>query len=214
MYDLIANSFATAVERLRSNGAKRVMRIWLSADEVAHRPGHVSQEDRAKLSSDISYAAQWKPERGAFGLRLSELGVPVSIWGDRWNRAQEWLRIKQFWRGPSALNDDYRKILQLSKISLCLLYKGAGNLHTNRSLEIPSVGTLLCAERSSEHHAIYEDGREAVYFDSVEECALLCKALLADDVRRDKIAQRGHERALRNNLFNEPVMTTILEEVV
>ncbi len=213
MYDLIVQTFRSAVDPLRNLGAKKVMRVFLSADEIAHRSSFVSKNDITSYSSDVSYIAQWTPERGRFMLRLSELGVPVSIWGDRWNRAEEWPQIKHLWRGSGMFDDGYRKVIQLSKLSLCLLYKAAGNLHTNRSIEIPSIGTALCAERSEEHDELYKDRMEALLFDSPEECAELCKELLADEPRRREIARRGHDRTMKNNLFNEPILRSILNEV-
>lgn len=44
-----------------------------------------------------------------------------------------------------------------------------------------------------------------------EQCVAVRRRVLADDPRRSSIARRSHERAVRNNLFNEPVMASILE---
>lgn len=214
MYDVVAQTFAKAAARLEQFGARRVLRVFLSADEVAHRSGPVSQEDVVQYGSSVSYVAQWSPERGPFILRLSELGVPITLWGNRWRRAKEWPRIRHLWRGPGVSSTGYRKIIQLSKISLCLLHKAAGNLHTSRSIEIPAIGTVLCAERSTEHRQLYTEGAEAVFFDSAEECAEQCKALLANEGLRRRIARGGHERAVRNNLFNEPVLASILSPLL
>ena len=91
--------------------------------------------------------------------------------------------------------------------------KTSNNLHTDRIIQISALGSLLCAERTSEHLVMYEDGKEAVFWSDAVECAALCQALLADESRRAEIARRGHTRALRNNLFNKPVLASILEEV-
>ncbi len=107
----------------------------------------------------------------------------------------------------------YTAILQPAKICLGLVNKSSGSLHIDRSLQIPTLGSLLCAERTAEHLELYREGEEAVFWGNAEECAVLCKELLADEPRRRKIARRGHERALKNTLFNEPVMASILKEI-
>jgi spore maturation protein CgeB len=141
-------------------------------------------------------------------------GIPVWIWGNHWQKAPEWPIIKAHWRGPGIYDDyAYAKILRSAKICLGLVNKTSGNLHTDRSIQIPALGALMCAERTSEHLMMYEDGEEAVFWSDAAECATLCKELLADESRRAEIARRGYTRALRNNLFNEPVLDSILDEV-
>ena len=88
------------------------------------------------------------------------------------------------------------------------------DLHTTRTSEIPLIGSLLCAERTSEHLDLYEDGVEAVFWDDANECATRCKELLADPERRIAIAAAGHARCLANGLMNEPVMASVLERLM
>jgi spore maturation protein CgeB len=95
-----------------------------------------------------------------------------------------------------------------------LLSKGNRDLHTQRSLEIPSLGGLLCAERTAEHLALYDEGKEAVFWQDAEECAEVCNRLLENETLRLEIAQRGLERAWRNNHFNEPVIASVIERAM
>lgn len=119
------------------------------------------------------------------------------------------------WRGPGIYHDDsYAAAIQSAKICLGLLSKGNRDLHTNRSIEIPCLGGLLCAERTSEHLALYEEGRDAIFWRDAEECAALCHRLLADEPLRREIAGRGHERARRNNHYNEPMLAALIERAM
>ena len=213
-YDLIVTTFEEAKQKLIRSGARQVMRVFLSADEVAHRILDLSPEDYSRFGAEVSFIAQWAPERGPFIKALIERDVPVSIWGIHWQKAPEWRYLKGSWRGPGMFDERFGKVIQASKISLCLLSKSARNLHTGRSIIIPVMGGLLCAERSSEHLYLYEEGKEAVFWSSVDECAELCRELLADDAKRAEIARFGRERALRNNLFNEPIMASVVNEAV
>jgi spore maturation protein CgeB len=78
-------------------------------------------------------------------------------------------------------------------------------------LEIPALGGLLCAERPTEHLALYDEGREAVFWQDGEECASHCHRLLADEPLRREIARRGHERVRGNSHYNEPMLAAVME---
>lgn len=214
-YDLVVVVFAEAVEAAREAGARNVIRKFISADEVAHLPNRQSGDTRGvEKPNDIVFVGTWmKEQRGPFVAELIRRQVPLSIWGDRWQKAREWPIIRPHWRGPGVYEQaGYAEIIRSARICLGLVNKTSGNLHTDRSIQIPSLGSLLCAERTSEHLSLYEEGKEAVFWSDAEECAELCMELLNDEPRRAEIARRGHERALRNNLFNEPVLASILEQ--
>lgn len=214
-YDLVVVVFADAVEPARRAGARRVIRKFISADEIAHLQRSESELDDAKDNSEVVFVGTWmKAHRGAFVAELIDRGVPISIWGDRWQKAKEWRVIEPHWRGPGVYDDHgYARILRGAKIGLGLVNKASGNLHTDRSIQIPALGQVLCAERTKEHLELYKDGEEAVFWDDAAECAKICKDLLSSESKRRVIARQGHERAVRNNLFNEPVMASILREI-
>lgn len=213
-YDLAVVVFENIVKLAERAGAKRVIRRFISADDVAHRPRSLTPEQIKHYSSDVAFVGTWMPaQRGPLMVELIRRGVPVSIWGDRWHKAPEWPLIRPHWRGPGVYADDgYAAIIQSAKVCLGLVNKTSGNLHTDRSIQIPSLGGLLCAERTPEHLMMYEEGNEAVFWDDAVECATLCQSLLADEPRRVEISRRGYERAMQNNLFNEPVLGSILGE--
>jgi spore maturation protein CgeB len=165
---------------------------------------------RKAFSSDVAFIGTYLPERGPFLAELLRRGVPISIWGDRWNRAPEWNVLKVHWRGPGLDEAGYAAAVQSSKLCLGLLSKEVGDTCTTRSIEIPALGGLLCAERTSEHLALYRENEEAVFWADAEECSTICLELLADAPLREAIARSGRQRALRNGRFNETAIAEIL----
>ncbi len=151
------------------------------------------------------------PERGPFLLRLVERGVPLRIYGDRWHLAPEYGKLRSHVVLGNLGGDDYVKAIRGAAIAIGLLSKANKDLHTTRSFEIPATGTLFCAERTSDHLEMYEDGKEAVFFDCADECADLCLALLAQPDRISEIATAGLNRIRRNGDFNENLLTKIIE---
>jgi spore maturation protein CgeB len=99
-----------------------------------------------------------------------------------------------YWRGPGIYDDQsYLAAILASKICLGLVSKANRDLHIRRSIEILTLGSLLCAERTTEHMELYEDGIEAVFWNSAEECAEKYRELLTDDEKRAEITHEGRE---------------------
>ena len=214
-YDLIVVVRESNVSEAFARGASKVLRVHRSADEVAHSPRQVSDLDRQKWASEVLFVGTWMPERGPFMARLVELGVPLSIYGNRWNRAAEWQVLRPVWRGPGLeAEDDYSKAIQCAKVNLGLLSKQNRDLATTRSFEIPHLGGVFCAERTSEHTELYRENEDAVFWSSPEECATRCMQLLRDREHRRHLAASGRRRCLQNGTTNEKVMAKIVCEVL
>jgi spore maturation protein CgeB len=204
---------AQNVIEAKALGAKNVMRVFMTADEITHAPRVLTEEDYKQWSSEVLFVGTWMPERGSFLLKLIKLGIPLSIRGSSWQRSPEWHELKKYWQ-PAVYGDDYAKAIQCAKINLGLLSKGNRDLHTTRSSEIPSFGGLLCSERTSEHTSMYEEGKEALFWSDAAECAKICKLALTDDDGRQAIVKAGHERVIRNGQFNEVMLSKIIMNVV
>lgn len=213
-YDLLAVVRNENIQECFALGAKRVIRVWRSADEVTHRPRIITPEIQSKWASDVLFLGTWMPERGAFLLKLVELGVPLTICGSRWQKAPEWPKLKAHWRCGELKGDEYAYAIQCAKVSIGLLSKGNRDLHTTRSLEIPSLGGLLCAERTTEHLECYVEGKEALFWSDPEECARACKSILETPTHRKSIAEQGRNRFLSNKHGNEDIMRHILNEAM
>jgi spore maturation protein CgeB len=213
-YDLVVELRKSNIPAAQEAGARRTFLASLSADEIAHRPRDLSEDQRKKYEGDVAFIGTWLPERGPFLACLVRRGVSLSIWGSNWSKAPEWMILAPYWRGP-ALNgaDDYAAAVQSAKICLGLLSKQTGDDYTSRSLEIPAIGGLFCGERTDKHLELYKEGVEAVFWDNAEECAEICHSLLRDEPLRTDIARRGRQRALSNGHFNEAELAKILDEV-
>ena len=210
-YDLCVVVRSENVDEAKRLGAKKVLRVYRSSDEISHSPRVLTAADRDQWDADVLFLGTWFPERGPFLLELIKMGVPLLIRGANWNKAPEWPALQSYWKGGQLQGDDYAKAIQCAKISLGLLSKGNRDLHTTRSLEIPALGGLLCAERTPEHLGMYVEGEEALYWLEAEECAAVCRRALNNDASRQRIAAAGHARSLVNGYHNENVMRLVLE---
>ena len=213
-YDLVAVVRDCNIAEAFKAGARDVLRVHRSSDEVAHASRKLSPSDQAKWGSEVAFIGTWMPERGPFLARLVERGVPLTIWGNRWSRAKEWPILRRHWCGPGLyMNEDYAMAVQCAKVCIGLLSKGNRDLCTQRSIEIPRLGGDLCAERTSEHLALYAEDVEAVFWNDADECVEKCKRLLNDEIWRNQVAQKGQLRAIQNGTRNETVMDQIISRV-
>jgi hypothetical protein len=209
-YDLCAVVRQENVEEAQSMGARAVIRVYRSADEITHAPRSLSAADRTQWNSEVLFLGTWFPERGAFLVGLIERGIPLSICGPNWHKAPEWPALQPYWRVGDLRDDNYAKAIQCAKVNLGMLSKGNRDLHTTRSLEIPALGGLLCAERTVEHTAMYREGEEALFWGDVDECAAACRLALSDESLRNRIAAAGRARLIANGYYNEKIMSDLV----
>lgn len=210
-YDLIVVVRECNVLEAYATGAQMVMRTYRSADEIAHSPRAISEQESQQWATEVAFVGTWMPERGPFLARLVELGVPLSIYGLRWQKAREWSVLRPCWRGPGVYEDrDYAAVIQCAKVTLGLLSSENRDLSTTRSFEIPSLRGVLCAERTAEHLQLYAENEEAVFWSSPDECAHKCAELLGNTQRRTHLSIAGRRRFLRNGTTNENVLREIL----
>lgn len=210
-YDLMVVVRPPNVDEANRSGAKKVLLHPMVSDEVAHAPRIIDDAVRARWQSEVAFIGTWMPERGPFMLDLVKRGVPLAIFGPGWHKAPEWPELRAYHRAEYLDGDDYAYAVQCAKVSLGLLSKGNRDQHTTRSMEIPGLGGLLCAERTAEHLAFYEEGEEAVFWSDSAECASVCLALLADEPRRRRIAAQGRMRALQNGYTSENLIRKVIE---
>ena len=202
------------IEEARRRGAKRVVRVLMSCDPQAHAPITLTDTDRDKWASEVAFIGTWMPERGPFLQRLLELGVPLSIWGDRWHKAPEWPQLQASWRGPAIYGSDYVKAVQCAKVIIGLLSVGNRDLSTTRSAEVPFIGgAVFCAQRTPEHEAMLKDGFEAFFWSTSDECARLAISLLADPDLRHRLAAAAQQRIRRDNVTNDAVLRYCLNSL-
>lgn len=211
-YDLCAVPRDVSVAEIAERGAKRVVRTWLSYDEVANAPVDRLEDVPERFRSDVAFIGTWMrhERRDEFLLALDDRGLRVAIWGDRWQRSPHWKRLAGLWRGRAIFGRDYAHAVRGARVCLGMLSKGNRDLYTRRSVEVPFMGGLLCAERTMVHTEMFRHGAEAMLWSDIAECAEQCKWLLSDAVAAERIRLAGMRRVRELGVGNEDVCRRIL----
>jgi len=213
LYDLCAVVRQQNIQEYQALGAKKVIRVWMSYDEVMHAPCLAKADIPECFHSEVVFIGTWMRGEGRdqFMLDLLQRGVPVSIWGQRWQKSPLWEQLKGSYRGGNLSGRDYVAAIQGAKVCLGMLSKGNRDLHTTRTFEIPYAGGLLCAERTSEHLELYKEGVEAVFWRNVDECAQQCTQLLAAATWRESIRLAGMTRVRASRHGHEDVCRLLVQ---
>ena len=215
-YDFCVGVRKESIDDYKIHGVKVAMSVWRSYDEVVHAPYVYESDIPNSLRSEVAFIGTWMrgERRDIFLLGLIERGIPVSIWGQRWEKSPIWKKLEKYYRGGNLSGRDYVGAIQGAKVCLGMLSKGNRDLHTTRSLEIPFAGGILCAERTIEHMQLFEDGVEAVFWSDVDECAKLCRRLIESDAWRESVRLAGSVKIRSLNVGNEDICKKIMNVVI
>lgn len=134
----------------------------------------------------------------------------ISVFGYGWKAA---LRgAEGYFRtiGDGVYGDLYRETIWKSKVSLSFVTRDYWDETSHRAFEITACGGCLLAERTSRLERCFAEAEQAVYFNSVPECARLAAQLLEDESLRNRISLAGHERAIRSGYDNRSRLREVI----
>ena len=195
-------------------GARDVIKIQTAYEPTIHFPveGQWSDKDRERGVSFIGTSYDDRPE---FLTRLwRERGFPVVISGDRmWNVRLDPEAAKALYTGTELYGKDYREAVWRSKINLSFITHSNQDEFVHKSFEIAACGGFLLAERSAGHMARFREDEEAVFFTGFAECAEKIQRYLPDEAARERIAEAGRERAVRDGYGNDAQVAKIVERL-
>lgn len=198
---------------------KQVIYTPLGYCDETHRPLPSSD---ARWHCDVGFLGGWEPRRERYLHEVATAGINLRIWGGYWEFLKDGRRslrrsiiLRQlagnegfrFHRDPAlaaclqggeVYGEDYARALTGAKIGLGFLRKVCPDQHTTRTFEIPACGSMLLADRTDEHREFFEEGKEADYFDSVEEMLDKVKFYTNHEEARAKIAAAGRGRCERS----------------
>ncbi|SPJ23041.1 CgeB family protein [Palleronia abyssalis] len=208
-YDLCVTTKPFEVDHYRAGGAPEVRLIQqgfgkrLSPVPRCDIPDH--------LRSEVAFVGHCQP---AYARVLEPLSrrVPLAIWGPNWPAYSEknrWARACV--RGSGVFGPDYARALSGAKIGIGLLSKRIPETTTTRTFEIPACRTMLLAERTDDHLALFDEGREAVFFASVEELCDKAEHYLRHDAQREEIAEAGYRRSIADGYRVDQQFADILD---
>jgi len=213
-YDVIFTTKSYNVKELSELGARRVIFQNKSYDKTYHKPIKLSVEENDVFAADVSFVGTFEIERASIMLKLAQKGIKIVIWGNGW---QDWTTKHQNLniKNKAVYGDDFIKLICATKINLSFLRKANRDLQTGRSVEIPACKGFLLTERTDEHLVLFEEGKEAEYFDieNIDELENKIKYYLKNDKKRLIIAENGYQRCISSNYSHQDKIKLMLENI-
>jgi spore maturation protein CgeB len=199
-YDWVFTTKAFGLADMRDQlGVTRASLLRHGFDPDVHRPLPVTADDARRLACDISFIGTWseKKERLLAALRAARPSLRVRIWGESWHRARSAELTDDVIGGHEVVGDQYARAIGASKINLAILSErrpGAsqGDRITSRTFHIPAAGGFMLHERTDELLELFREGIDCACFEGADELARVADEYLADNRRRELIAERGH----------------------
>lgn len=197
--------------------AKPLIYMPLGYCDEVHRP--LPSED-SEWRCAVGFLGGWEPRRERMLHAVAATGADLKIWGGYWDfltdgkwslRRQMILRqlagrdrfeirrdplLAHAHQGGEVYADDYARALTGAGIGLGFLRTAWPDQHTTRTFEIPACGSMLLADRTDEHQAFFEEGKEAEFFSSAEELTDKVRFYTADEAARSRLAAAGLDRCV------------------
>lgn len=211
LYDLHITTKPFIIDWFYEKGAQKVLLVNKTFQSDFHYPRELTVEEKDRLGADVGFIGTWEQERCDSLIYLAKHGIKVKVFGE-WEWKKYVGKYENLTIIPHALFDeDYAKALSAFKIGLCFLKKRAFDTTTNRSIEIPACGGFMMAERTKEHQALFEEDKEAVYFNSNKELLEKVRYYLAHENERAAIAKAGRQRCLDSDYSNEGMIKRVFD---
>jgi spore maturation protein CgeB len=215
-FDVLAYCKAYEAADYESLGRPTVYMPLGYCDEV-HRP---LASDDLRWACDIGFLGGWEPRRERLLHAVAGAVADLKVWGAHWDFLADgrWTLRRRLilgqeaggdsfrfhrdpvlasaWQGGEVYADDYARALSGAKIGLGFLRGVCPDQHTTRTFEIPACGSMLLADRTDEHQALFEEGTEAEFFGSTDELVDKAGFYARNDAARARIAEAGLRRCV------------------
>lgn len=214
LYDVIFVQREINIQELKSLGAKNVELCLRSYDPDFNKPVILNNDDKEKYGTKVGFIGSYEDVRASYIAYLINNGIPVSVTGAGWENAKYWEIIKPFFKAPFAYGDDFIKTICGMDIALHFLRHANRDEQDSRTFELPSSGAFMLAEKSKVHLSLFQDGKEAVFFDTKEDLLKKVKYYLSNHVERIQIAAEGHKRCISSGYSHQDRLIQVINTII
>lgn len=204
---------AVNLAEYQAAGAGRVLVMPFSYEPPLHYPPPAGWSDGDRTSK-VTFIGTPHDDRPRFVQALwRRHGIRVDIHGARWRRYLSPVARRRHLLGGPLWGDDYRRAIWQARIVLGFVTRSNNDPNARRWFEIAGCGGFLLGQRTPEASTFFEEGREAVYFSDVDECAAMIRRYVDDEAGRERIAAAGRARAESSGYGNDTRLKRVLAEL-
>ncbi len=193
------------INAIKAAGAGEVHYLPTGCDPVVHRPLELSQEEKERWGSPVSFVGAGYHNRQQMFATLTDF--PFKIWGTEWPECKPFDQLVQE-NGRRLTPKEYIKIFNSTDINLNLHSSMErdgvdpyGDFLNPRTFELAACGAFQLVDPRSHLPEVFEAGKEVVTFDSRTDLVEKIRYYLAHPEEREKITQAAQDRALKEHTY-------------
>jgi spore maturation protein CgeB len=193
------------IEAIKKAGCQNVHYLPMGCDPGIHRPLVLSQEEKNRWGSPISFVGAGYHNRCQMFASLAS--HPFKIWGTEWPTCRPFTDMVQE-QGRRLTPEEYVMIFNSTEINLNLHSSSErdgvdpyGDFINPRTFELAACGAFQLADRRTLMPEVFEEDKEIVLFSDINEMKDKIHYYLAHPEERIRIAEAGRRRALAEHTY-------------
>jgi spore maturation protein CgeB len=208
-------------EQLDRIGTSNFAYVPLAADEsVAQGNLNLTEEDRRKFGSDVSFMGAGYPNRHSLFSQL--LDYDLKIWGTGWENNSTLEDVVQS-NGERVSVRDTVKIYNATKININLhsslnssYFEADGDFVNPRTFEIMASGGFQLVDRRMLLPELFVEGKDIITFNSLDDLREKIDYYLRHEMERIRIAKNGQREVLKSHTYKNRIeqMIDIIQKKV
>lgn len=195
------------VTHLTALGAKK-MTLW---EHGMYSPVFYPDAS-AEKKYPVSFVGTCMDQRVEFVEYLLEKGVPIHVFGNRWDSRSTLPKRFPHYFHKAVVGDAYADVIRQSNVCLGLVSHSNQDEWTMRSYEVPACAVLLLAERTPVHENLFEEDVTGIFFSNKEECANKLLALVQDENKCRKMGLASYDSFVKKKYSLVNRMKHLLNE--
>jgi spore maturation protein CgeB len=193
------------LDLIKKAGAGEVHYLPMAADPGIHRPLALSDADKARWGSQLSFVGAGYYNRTQVFASFADM--PIKIWGTEWPSCKPFTDLVQE-QGRRLSPEEYIKIFNATDININLhssTERGdvdpSGDFVNPRTFELASCGAFQLVDERSLLAEVFEPGKEVATFRTSKELKEKIAYYLDKPEERRVIAEAGRARVLRDHTY-------------
>lgn len=204
------------IEKIKAAGAGEVHYLPTACDPFFHAPLQLSQEDKERWGSPISFVGAGYHNRVQTFASLAN--YPFKIWGSEWPNGKPFDRLVQE-ESRRIKPEEYIKIFNATDVNLNLHSSSerdgvdpSGDFVNPRTFELAASGSFQLCDNRQLLPELLEVGKEVITFSTREEMIEKMEYYLARPEERKQVCDRARARVLKDHSYDrrmEQMLSTI-----
>ncbi len=215
-YNFVFTGGSEAYQILKNYNIKSLHFLPFACDPGVHKPPNLDKKERSLYETDIAFVGTIDPHLYPYRVKVLEAisDFNLSVWGPGRNSLPNDSPLKPLICGGETPSQVWTKIYSVSKIVICIHYKDPQDKipcyqASPRVYEALACGAFLIVDAQKDVLTLFKNKEELVVFRDIAELRKILKYYLERPEARERIAQKGREKVLREHTYLNRIKTML-----